>query len=170
MEAEVLPQITDQLEVLARRLIQDKTGVVISGRHIFTTPQASRREVDPLHTPISTWKLEPQFKIGIDQQRQLADQHQPPLGYVAQIPHDLVRESVEYFQKTRQLVTLDAALDNHVEFHCVRPFYTAVLTPQIPWSEPEFGITVGRVTRKILPTEHSDFSCLMKYRSNAWKA
>lgn len=120
MEAEVLAQIIDQLEVLGRRLIQDKTGVVEIGCHIFTAPQASRSEVYPLHTSISTWKLEPKLKIGIDQQGQLADQHQTALRYVAQITHGLVREPVEYFQKTRQLVTLDAALYNHVKFHCIK--------------------------------------------------
>ncbi len=116
METEVLAQIVDQFEVLSRRLIQDKTGVVVIGGHIFMAPQASRCEVYPLHTAISTWKLEPKLKIGIDQQGQLADQHQTTLGYIAQRTHGLVRELVKHFQKTRQLVTLDAALDNHVNF------------------------------------------------------
>ena len=116
METEVLAQIVDELEVLSRRLIQDKTRVVVIGGHIFTAPQASRCEVYPLHTAISTWKLEPKLKIGIDQQGQLADQHQTTLGYIAQITHGFVREPIEYFQKIRQLVTLDAALDNHVNF------------------------------------------------------
>ena len=121
MKAEIVVQVVDQREVLLRRLIEDKTGVIDVGRDIFPAPQASGNKVDQVHLAITAGQLEAQLKVGLDQQRQVADQHQTALGGIAQIPHGLVREAIEDLQERCQFVTLDATLSNHIGFTCKGP-------------------------------------------------
>ena len=90
-------------------------------RNILPAPQAPGDKVDQVHLAVTAGQLETQLKVGLDQQRQVADQHQTALGGIAQIPHGLVREAIEDFEKRCQFVTLDAALSNHIEFTCKGP-------------------------------------------------
>ena len=86
-------------------------------RSILATPQAARRQINKLRAAVGIGQLEPQLEIGVHQHRQLADQHQPAIRHIAQITNGLVREPIEHFQETRQLVPQDKPFDNHVRIH-----------------------------------------------------
>ena len=96
-------------------------------RHIFMAPQAAGGQIDDLHMPLNAWQLEAQLKIGIDQQRQLTDQHQPLIRDATEEPDRLVREPIKNFQEIRQLMTLDTAISKHAKYHFERPLSMAAL-------------------------------------------
>ena len=67
---------------------------------ILMTPQAVSREVNGMYLAFASRDLQPQLEFNVDHHRQLTDQHQPLLGNIAQIANGLVREAIEYLQKT----------------------------------------------------------------------
>ena len=81
---------------------------------------------------LNAWQLEAQLKIGIDQHRQLTDQHQPLIRDATEEPDRLVREPIKDFQEIRQLMTLDTAISKHAEYHFERPLSMAALVPRTP--------------------------------------
>lgn len=84
-------------------------------------PQATRLEVDDLLAAIGHGDFQAQIEIGADHHRQLADEHQPVFGDVAQKTNRFVGDAVENFQKIRQLMPLDPAVSEHAEFATLGP-------------------------------------------------
>ncbi|MNN39698.1 hypothetical protein D3C81_1537460 [compost metagenome] len=86
------------------------------GRCVLVAPQATRLQIDDLHTPVARGDFQAQTEIGTDHHRQLTDEHQPVCGDVAQKADRLVGDAVEHFQKIRQLMPLDTAVSEHAQF------------------------------------------------------
>ena len=99
--------------------------------YILMTPHATRCQVNKLRASIGIRQLEPKLEVGVHQHRQLTDQHQAAIGYIAQITNGLVGEPIEHVQVKRQLMPLDKPFDNHDQYHCKRPFSMAALALRI---------------------------------------
>jgi len=80
------------------------------------TPQATRPQVDDLLATIAGGDFQAQIEVRADHQGQLADEHQPVRGHVAQKADGFVGDAVEHFEKIRQLMPLDPAVGEHAEF------------------------------------------------------
>ena len=116
MEAEVLTQRLDQLPIFRGWTLQAEPGVVMQGRRVFVAPQAARREVDDLLAAVAEWQFETQTEIDADHHRQLADEHQPVLGHVAQKTDGFVGDAVVHPQEVRQLVPFNSTIGKHAQY------------------------------------------------------
>jgi hypothetical protein len=88
----------------------------MQGRRVFVTPQAARREVDDLLAAVAEWQFETQTEIDTDHHRQLADEHQPVLGHVAQKTDGFVGDAVVHPQEVRQLVPFNSTIGKHAQY------------------------------------------------------
>jgi len=59
-------------------------------------PQATRLKINDLQAAIAGGDFQAQIEIGADHHRQLADQHQPVFGHVAQKADGFVGDAVEH--------------------------------------------------------------------------
>ena len=116
LEAEVLAQRLDQLPVFRGRSLQDEAGVVVQWRRVFVTPQAASGEVDHLLTAIVAGDFQAQIEIHTDHHRQLADQHQPVRGHIAEKADGFVGDAIEHSEEIRQLMPFDPAVGKHAQF------------------------------------------------------
>ena len=109
-----------QLTKLRRGALQDEAGVVVQRCGVFMAPQATGAEIDELRLSITAGDFHPQLELGTDQHRQLADQHQPVSGNIAQVTDRLVGKPVEDFQVGRQLMPLDPRFREHAGYRYER--------------------------------------------------
>lgn len=112
MEAEVVAQGLDHLDVLGRRCSQGETGVEAAWRDIFSAPEAGGTEVD-MPYGILPRNLQAHLETAAYQYRQLADQHQPIQRDIAQVADWFIGKGVEDVEVVRQLVPFYMAIGIH---------------------------------------------------------
>ena len=86
------------------------------GRGVFMAPLTAGAQVDHLRHVIAGGNFQAQVKDCAHHHRQVADEHQAVFGNVADKADGFVRDTVEDFEKIRQLVPRDPAFCEHVEF------------------------------------------------------
>ena len=69
--------------------------------YILMAPQAGGREVYRLYLAPMAGNFQAQLECHIDHHGQLADQHQPFLGNIAQIANGFVRQAIEDLKEAR---------------------------------------------------------------------
>ncbi|MNH27482.1 hypothetical protein D3C79_875960 [compost metagenome] len=90
-------------------------------------PQATGLQVDDSQTTFAGWNFQAQVEVRADHHRQLADQHQPVFGDIAQVADGFAGDAVEHFQEVRQLMPLDSAVSEHVQIRYARLLSRAAL-------------------------------------------
>jgi len=101
IKAEVTQQCVDHLCIFGGRVGHTEPGVVMHGVYILMAPQAGSREVYRLYLALRPRDLQAQLELHVDHHGQLADQHQPLRGDIAQIANGLVRQAIEHLKETR---------------------------------------------------------------------
>lgn len=86
------------------------------GRGIFMAPLAAGAQVDDLRDVIAGGNFQAQVKNRAHHHRQVADEHQTVFRDIADVANGFVSDTVEDFEKIRQLVPLDPAFCEHAEY------------------------------------------------------
>lgn len=115
LKTEITLQRLHQLAKLRRGALQDEAGVVVQRRGVFMAPHAARGEVDHLLAAIAGGYFQTQLEIHANHHGQLADQHQPVFGEVAEKADGLVGYAVEHSEEIRQLMPFDP-FGKHAQF------------------------------------------------------
>ena len=86
------------------------------GRGIFMAPLAAGAQVDDLRDVIAGGNFQAQVKNRAHHHRQVADEHQTVFRDIADVANGFVGDTVEDFEKIRQLEPLDPAFCEHAEY------------------------------------------------------
>lgn len=120
-------------------------------RGILMAPQTARRQINKLLVTFMGGQFEAKFKIASHQQRQLADQHDSVFGHITQKTQGFIREPIEHFQKTHQLMALDTAVRHPVEYHDKKPSCLTAPDFRNALRVIRTGLFTPAITRRIRP-------------------
>lgn len=116
LKTEITLQRLHQFPIFRRRSLHNEPGVVMQRRGVFMAPHAIRGEVDDLLAAIAGGDFQMQLEIHANHHGQMADQHQPVCGHVAEKTDGLVGNAIEHSKEIRQLMPFNPAVGKHAQF------------------------------------------------------